>query len=137
MSNTTIESLPPQVQQQYTMRMLSVPTPRMIHTIAAEKKTMDANNGTIINFRRYNPLKTSKVKLDTDGSTPPPQQLSATDIKAEISFYGSHIRLNERVTLQVQDPKMDGVYKSSLIDLEALTGIAEGDRAQASESCAA
>ncbi len=27
--------------------------------------------------------------------------------------------LNEQVVLQAQDPKMNGVYKSSLIDLEA------------------
>ena len=30
-----------------------------------------------------------------------------------------YVAINQQVTLQNQDPKMDGVYKSSLIDLEA------------------
>lgn len=62
------------------------------------------------------------------------------DIDAKISFYGTHVTLNEQVTLQNQDPvlnecaarlgvslrqtedqlKLSGLNKSSLIDLETV-----------------
>ena len=60
------------------------------------------------------------VPLGNSGVTPPAQNLTAVDIDAKISFYGTYVQLNEQVTLQNQDPKMYGVYKSSLIDLEAV-----------------
>ncbi len=59
------------------------------------------------------------VPLGNSGVTPPPQNLTAVDIDAKISFYGTYVTLNEQVTLQNQDPKVYGVYKLSLIDLEA------------------
>lgn len=52
----------------------------------------------------------SKVKLQPE---------SNRVIDARIDFYGQYIQLNEQVTLQSQDPKKNGVYKLSLIDLEA------------------
>jgi hypothetical protein len=58
------------------------------------------------------------VPLGNSGVTPPPQNLTAVDIDAKISFYGTYVTLNEQVTLQNQDPKKYGVYKFSLIDLE-------------------
>lgn len=59
------------------------------------------------------------VPLGNSGVTPPPQNLTAVDIDAKISFYGTYVLLNEQVTLQNQDPKMNGVSKFSLIDLES------------------
>jgi len=78
---------------------------------------------------RYNPLATATVPLGNSGVTPPPQQLTAVNIDAEIDFYGTYIILNEQVTLQNQDPKVNGVSKSFLIDLEAY-GENYGDRAE-------
>lgn len=97
----------------------------MIHKIPAMKKEMPRNGGTTLRMRRYNPLNTAMVPLGNSGVTPPPQNLTAVDIDAKISFYGTFVQINEQVTLQNQDPKLnvsirnDGVYKSLLIDLEA------------------
>ena len=85
------------------------------------KKNMPRNGGTTLRMRRYNPLNTAMVPLGNTGVTPPAQALTAVDIDAKISFYGTYVQLNEQVTLQNQDPKKCGVYKSSLIDLEVLT----------------
>lgn len=79
---------------------------------------MPRNGGRTLRMRRYNPLATAMVPLGNSGVTPPPQLLTAVDIDATISFYGTYVQLNEQVTLQSQDPKMYGVVKSSLIDLE-------------------
>lgn len=80
---------------------------------------MPRNGGTTLRMRRYNPLNTAMVPLGNSGVTPPAQTLTAVDIDARVSFYGTYVILNEQVTLQSQDPKKYGVYKPSLIDLEA------------------
>lgn len=83
------------------------------------KKLMPRNGGRTLRMRRYNPLPTALVPLGNTGVTPPSTALTAVDIDAQIQFYGQYIQLNEQVTLQNQDPKKYGVYKLSLIDLEA------------------
>ena len=74
----------------------------------------------------------------TDGQTPPGDQLSVTDFKAQIQWYGSFCTITDQVQYVVQDRVLNeatkvlslqlgltldtldtiGVYKSSLIDLE-------------------
>lgn len=119
MSTTTTSSLPAPVQQSFSYKLLSVPVPNMIHKIPAMLKQMPRNGGTTLRMRRYNPLATAMVQLGNSGITPPAQNLTAVDIDAKISFYGTYVILNEQVTLQNQDPKKYGVFKFSLIDLEA------------------
>ena len=130
MTITTTTTLPAPVQQSFSYKLLSVPTPYFIHRIPAMLKRMPRNGGTILRMRRYNALPTALVPLGNSGVTPPPVNLTAVNIDAEMDFYGQYIILNEQVTLQNQDPKMDGVSKSFLIDLEAY-GESYGDRAQA------
>ncbi len=138
---TTTGILPAPVQQSFSYKLLSVPVPNMIHKIPAMKKNMPRNGGRTLRMRRYNPLATAMVPLGNTGVTPPSQALTAVDIDATISFYGTYVQLNEQVTLQNQDPvlnecaarlgvslrqtedqltrKIAGV-KFSLIDLEAV-----------------
>lgn len=129
MSITTTSTLPAPVQQSFSYKLLSVPVPNMIHKIPAMKKNMPRNGGTTLRMRRYNPLNTAMVPLGNSGITPPAQNLTAIDIDAVISFYGTYVQLNEQVTLQNQDPKLNfssgkyGVHKPSLIDLEAEVAI--------------
>jgi len=120
MSVTTTSSLPAPIQQSFSFKLLSVPVPYMIHKIPAELKAMPRNGGTTLRFRRYNPLATAPVPLGNSGVTVAPQVLSSLNIDAKMDFYGTYILLNEQVTLQNQDPKMYGVYKPTLIDLELL-----------------
>jgi len=58
-------------------------------------------------MRRYNPLNTAMVPLGNSGVNPPAQSLTAIDIDAQISFYGTYVALNEQVTLQNQDPVLN------------------------------
>jgi len=107
MSITTTASLPAPVQQSFSYKLLSVPVPNMIHKIPAMLKQMPRNGGTTLRMRRYNPLSTAMVPLGTSGVTPPAQNLTAVDIDAKISFYGTYVILNEQVTLQNQDPVLN------------------------------
>jgi N4-gp56 family major capsid protein len=103
MAITTASSLPAAVQQSFNMKLLSVPTPNMIHKIPAQKDRMPRNGGTTMRYRRYNPLDTALVPLGTSGVTPPSQNLTAVDIDAKISWYGSYVEINEQVVLQSQE----------------------------------
>lgn len=104
---TTTSVLSAPVQQSFSYKLLSVPVPYMIHNIPAMLKNMPRNGGTTLRMRRYNPLETATVPLGNSGVTPPPQQLTAINIDAEIDFYGTYIILNEQVTLQNQDPVLN------------------------------
>ena len=104
---TTTTILPAAVQQSFSYKLLSVPVPNMIHKIAAMKKQMPKNGGSVLRMRRYNPLNTAMVPLGNTGVTPPSQTLTAVDIDARISFYGTYVQLNEQVTLQSQDPVLN------------------------------
>ena len=99
MAITTTSTLPSPVQQSFSYKLLSVPVPNMIHKIPAVKKNMPRNGGNTLRMRRYNPLNTAMVPLGNSGVTPPPQNLTAVDIDAKISFYGTYVTLNEQVTL--------------------------------------
>jgi N4-gp56 family major capsid protein len=79
----------------------------MIHKIPCDLKAMPRNGGTTLRMRRYNPLATAPVPLGNTGVTPPPQTLSALNIDAQMSFYGTYVLLNEQVTLQNQDPVLN------------------------------
>lgn len=107
MSITTTSILPAPVQQSFSYKLLSVPVPNMIHKIPAMLKVMPRNGGTTLRMRRYNPLNTAMVPLGNSGVTPPAQNLTAVDIDATISFYGTYVQLNEQVTLQNQDPVLN------------------------------
>lgn len=101
MAITTTSTLPSPVQQSFSYKLLSVPVPNFIHNIPAMKKQMPRNGGNTLRMRRYNALNTALVPLGNSGITPPSQNLTAVDIDATISFYGTYVQLNEQVTLAV------------------------------------
>jgi len=104
MSITTTSVLSAPVQQSFSYKLLAVAVPNMIHKLAAMHKKMPQGGGKTMRMRRYNPLATAMVPLSTSGVTPPAQLLTAVDIDATISFYGTYVSINEQVTLQAQDP---------------------------------
>lgn len=107
MTITTTSVLPAPVQQSFSYKLLSVPTPYFIHKIPAMLKQMPRNGGTTLRMRRYNPLPTATVPLGNSGILPPPVQLTAVNIDAQMDFYGQYILINEQVTLQNQDPVLN------------------------------
>ena len=102
MAITNSSVLSPAVREYYDRLLLMTAYPQLIHTKFAQKRILPQKSGDTIVFRRYNKLATVPVPLQ-DGITPPGSPLSATDIKARVSFYGRII----------------AVVKFSLIDLEA------------------
>jgi hypothetical protein len=58
---TTTSVLSAPVQQSFSFKLLSVPTPNFIMKTAAYLKKMPRNGGTTLRLRRYNPLQTAMV----------------------------------------------------------------------------
>ncbi len=100
---TTTGVLPPEVQVSFNQMILSTPVPQYIHRIPAMRQTHPAQGGSITRFRRFDPLASAVVPLGNQGEETQAQLLTAADIDAEISFYGTYIIINEQVTLQAQD----------------------------------
>ncbi len=116
---TTSSILPAPVQAHFDKALLSVPYPNLIHGLVAEQRSMPSHSGTLWRGRQYNALATAEVALGDKGIEPPAESLTAVDIDAKVEWYGKSVVLNEQVVIQNQDPKMYGVGKFSLIDLEA------------------
>lgn len=87
MSITTTAVLPPAVRDYYDRLLLMTAYPTLVHLKFAQKRILPEKMGDTIVFRRYSRLSTVPIPLD-DGVTPPGAPLSATDIKARVSFYG-------------------------------------------------
>ena len=102
MAITDVTVLSPAVRDYYDRLLLMTAYPRLIHTTFAQKRTLPEKSGDTIVFRRYARLNTVPVPL-TDGVTPPGAQLSATDIKARVDFYGNFVTITNQVELTVED----------------------------------
>lgn len=99
---TTATVLPPAVREYYDRLLLMTAYPQLIHTRFAQKRTLPKKSGDTIVFRRYSRLSTVPIAL-TDGVTPPGAALSATDLKAQIKFYGNFVTVTNQVELIVED----------------------------------
>lgn len=102
MTITTTSVLPPAVREYYDRLLLMTAYPQLIHTKFAQKRVLPSKNGDTIVFRRYSRLSTVPIPL-VDGVTPPGAPLSATDIKAQVSFYGNFVTITNQVELTVED----------------------------------
>jgi N4-gp56 family major capsid protein len=83
MAITTTSLLPAPVQQWFSAKLLSVPTPNMIHNTCAMRQRMPRNSGTTIRFRRYNPLATAMVPLNVKLAE---VKSSLIDLETEVTF---------------------------------------------------
>ncbi len=99
---TTVAVLPPAVREYYDRLLLMTAYPTLIHTKFAQKRVLPEKMGDTIVFRRYSRLSTVPIPL-VDGITPPGAPLSATDIKARVSFYGNFVTITNQVELTVED----------------------------------
>jgi len=107
MPTITTSTLSAPIQQSFFRKLLLVPTANFNYKRFSLIKKMPAHGGDTSRSRRYNPLLTAKVPLGNSGMTPPSQNLTALDIDARLSFYGTWLQLNEQVQLLAQDPVLN------------------------------
>lgn len=99
---TTTTEVDPAVAVFYDRVLLKRAEPYLIYEIGAQEKDIPAKSGNTVKFRRYAALSVATTPL-TEGTTPPGQKLSKTDLTAQVSFYGTFVHIADWVDLTVED----------------------------------
>lgn len=110
MAMTTLTQLPPEVRTYFDRMLLTLARPYFIYDLFAQKRQIPLNSGDQMVFRRYGTLSAATIPL-TDGQTPSGDQLSVTDFKAAISWYGSFVTITDQVQFVVQDRVLNEATK--------------------------
>lgn len=110
MAITDVTVLPPAVREYYDRLLLMTAFPMLVHGKFAQKRMLPKKNGDTIVFRRYSKLDTVPVPL-IDGITPPGAQLSVSDLKARVDFYGNFVTFTNQVELTVEDNTLNQCTK--------------------------
>jgi N4-gp56 family major capsid protein len=100
----SISNMPPQIQQNFTDKLLSTPERNCIHNLFASVTEVEDNNGFINRQSRYDALDTFEVPLDNNQNNPPSQLLSRVDVDCRVRNYATYVVLTRQVTITNQDP---------------------------------
>ena len=102
MAISTLTQVPPEVSSYFDRMLLTLARPYFIYDLFAQKRQIPLNSGDQMVFRRYGTLNAATIPL-TDGQTPAGSQLSVTDFKAAISWYGDFVTISDQVQFVIQD----------------------------------
>ena len=102
-TNTTLDAdLSDEMKTYYSMRLINLTEPELIHDQFGQKHPIPKNSGKTIEFRKYDSLPKALVPL-TEGVTPAGQKLSMGVIRATIKQYGGYIELSDILELTAID----------------------------------
>ena len=102
-TNTTLDAgLSDDMKTYYSMRLINLAEPELIHDQFGQKHPIPKNSGKTIEFRKYDSLPKALVPL-TEGVTPAGQKLSMGVIRATIKQYGGYIELSDILELTAID----------------------------------
>lgn len=102
-TNTTLDAgLSDEMKTYYSMRLINLAEPELIHDQFGQKHPIPENSGKTIEFRKYDSLPKALVPL-TEGVTPAGQKLSMGVIRATIKQYGGYIELSDILELTAID----------------------------------
>ena len=102
-TNTTLgPGLSDEMKVYYSMRLINLAEPELIHDQFGQKHPIPKNSGKTIEFRKYDSLPKALVPL-TEGVTPAGQKMSMGVIRATIKQYGGYIELSDILELTAID----------------------------------
>lgn len=102
-TNTTLDAgLSEEMKTYYSMRLINLAEPELIHDQFGQKHPIPKNSGKTIEFRKYDSLPKALVPL-AEGVTPAGQKMSMGVIRATIKQYGGFIELSDILELTAID----------------------------------
>lgn len=101
----TTKTQVPNVNVFYSRNLLLRAQPRLLHALFGQIRDLPRNSSTTITFRRYTELSNATTPL-TEGITPVGNQLSVTNVTAQIQQYGDFIVGTDVVDFSTEDPIM-------------------------------
>ena len=87
----------------YEKALLQRLTPELVYTQYGQKKSAPKNEGTTVNFRRFNAVDPKTTAL-TEGETPEGSALSVSTVPATVSQYGDFVRISDVLDTAGIDP---------------------------------
>lgn len=102
--SVNLNNMPPQIQKNFTDKLLSTPERNCIHNLFASVVEVNDNDGFINRQSRYDALDTFEVPLDNAQLNPPSQLLSRVDVDARVRNYATYVVITKQVSITNQDP---------------------------------
>ena len=93
-NTNTLATLSNENKTYYDMRLLDEAEANLVFNQFGQKRPIPANEGTTINFRKYDALEKATTPL-TEGVTPDGKTLNVTKIEATVAQYGSYVELSD------------------------------------------
>ena len=88
----------------YDRQLLESAKTRFVHTEFGQKRPVPRNNGSRVNFRRWNLFDPNEaIKGLVEGETPTGQSLSQTDVEAVVKQYGAYVEVTDLLDLTAFD----------------------------------
>lgn len=107
---TTTATLSPTMQTFYDKNMLQYAKDTLAYDQAATKKSLPANSGKTIQFRRWVPFNALTAPL-TEGTPPDGQTLSQNELFATIAQYGGYVTVSDLLDMTALDPVIAGATR--------------------------
>lgn len=88
----------------YDRQLLESAKTRFVHAEFGQKRPIPRNNGTHVNFRRWN-LFDPKTAIGglTEGETPTGQELTQSDVEVSVKQYGAYVEVSDLLDLTAYD----------------------------------
>jgi N4-gp56 family major capsid protein len=99
---TTTSQVDPGNATFFDKLLLAVAQGKQVHSLFAVKKSLKANSGNTMKWRRYTALSTATTPL-TEGVTPTATQLAKTDLTSTVAWYGAYVYITDEVELTNQE----------------------------------
>lgn len=122
---TTTPGLSPTMQTYYDKRLLEIAKPNLVHQQFGQKRPIPKNSGKVIQFRKFANLPTITTPLQ-EGVIPDGQNLSMTEITAQVEQYGGYVAVSDKLDLTAIDPIIDEAI--DLLGMQAAESIDEVTR---------
>ena len=88
----------------YDRQLLESAKTRFVHAEFGQKRPVPRNNGSHVNFRRWNLFDPNKaIEGLTEGETPTGQALSQTDVEVTVKQYGAYVEVTDLLDLTAYD----------------------------------
>ncbi len=87
----------------YEKALLQRLTPELVYARFGQKKSAPRNEGSTVNFRRFNSV-AAKTSPLTEGVTPDGSALTVTAVNAAVKQYGDFVRISDMLDLTGIDP---------------------------------
>lgn len=99
---TTTAQIDPAVAIYYDRVLLERALPELLYDIAGQRRSISQKSGNTMKFRRYNSLTVATVPV-SEPNPPPLEQMSKTDLLAQIQQYIKGVAITDVVDYTVED----------------------------------